>query len=179
MNNIRISRHFRFEAAHSLQGYDGHCKHIHGHSYQLTVTILGEPNKQPGHPKRGMVMDFGDLKRLVETYVIKPWDHALLLSQDAPPGLISSLQKLDENLILLPYQPTCENMVLAIRDLLQLHLPDHVQLHSIRLSETQNSYSEWYASDNTETALTFDDESTALNNLLVSDSLSKANAAAF
>ena len=41
MSTIRITKHFDFETAHALYGYDGKCKNIHGHSYQLYVTIIG------------------------------------------------------------------------------------------------------------------------------------------
>ncbi len=63
MSNIRITKHFNFEAAHALYGYDGKCKNIHGHSYQLFVTVIGKPIKDSEHIKNGMVMDFGDLKK--------------------------------------------------------------------------------------------------------------------
>jgi len=60
---IRITKEFKFEMAHALKGYDGPCKNIHGHSYELMVTILGYPVVDESSPKLGMVMDFGDLKK--------------------------------------------------------------------------------------------------------------------
>ena len=148
MNKIRLSRIFRFETAHALQGYDGACRRIHGHSYKLVVTIIGEPLQDDLHPKNGMVMDFGDLKKIVNEQVVKPFDHALLLNQSAPAGLVAQLRKHDEKLVLFPYQPTCENMLLYIRDRLQESLPDSISLHSLQLSETENSFAEWFAADN-------------------------------
>ncbi|KAA9345964.1 6-pyruvoyl trahydropterin synthase family protein [Adhaeribacter soli] len=148
MNKIRLSRIFRFETAHALQGYDGACRRIHGHSYKLVVTIIGEPLLDELHPKNGMVMDFGDLKKIVSEQVVKPFDHALLLNQTAPADLVAQLRKNDEKLVLFPYQPTCENMLLYIRDRLQESLPDNIGLHSLQLSETENSFAEWFAADN-------------------------------
>jgi 6-pyruvoyltetrahydropterin/6-carboxytetrahydropterin synthase len=148
MNNIRLSRIFRFETAHALLGYDGACRHIHGHSYKLVVTIIGQPLKEPENPKHGMVMDFGDLKKLAQEQVIEPFDHALLLNRDAPSGLVEQLQLNNEKLVLLPYQPTCENMLLDIKDKLRNLLPANINLHSLLLSETENSFAEWYAADN-------------------------------
>ena len=44
MATIRLTKEFSFEAAHALEGYDGTCREIHGHSYRLFVTVKGEPS---------------------------------------------------------------------------------------------------------------------------------------
>ena len=59
---IRLTKEFSFEAAHALDGYDGPCREIHGHSYRLFVTVKGTPAEDASNPKCGMVLDFGDLK---------------------------------------------------------------------------------------------------------------------
>ncbi len=43
---IRITKAFNFEMAHALLGYKGPCKHIHGHSYELFVTVKGKPDRK-------------------------------------------------------------------------------------------------------------------------------------
>ncbi|AKQ46161.1 6-pyruvoyl tetrahydropterin synthase [Rufibacter radiotolerans] len=146
MDTIRLTRRFTFEAAHALAHYDGLCRHIHGHSYKLEITVMGSPIKTPGHPKDGMVLDFGDLKQLVQTHVLEQLDHALVLRYESPAPLLAVLQ--DHKLLLLPYQPTCENLLLYIKDCLQPHLPPTVHLHSLRLWETENAFGEWHAADN-------------------------------
>ena len=150
MERIRISRKFAFECAHALLGYDGACRYIHGHSYKLEVSLLGIVRQQVGHPKNGMLMDFGELKQLVQQAVINDWDHALLLHRDTPEGLIKALQENQEKLVLLPYQPSCENMLLDIRQRLKAVLPANCKLCRLMLSETENSYAEWHAADNVE-----------------------------
>ena len=50
--------------AHALWNYDGACKNIHGHSYKLFVTVIGEPDPDEESPKYGMVIDFTDLKEI-------------------------------------------------------------------------------------------------------------------
>ncbi|MDX5442482.1 MAG: 6-carboxytetrahydropterin synthase [Hymenobacteraceae bacterium] len=148
MSKIRLSRIFRFEAAHALVGYDGACRHIHGHSYKLIVTVIGEPLSDKTSPKNGMVIDFGDLKKLVNWYVVEPFDHALLLSEETSDALLEQLRQNNEKLVVLPYQPSCENMLLDIVQRLQVRLQPFVKLHSLYLSETENSYAEWFAADN-------------------------------
>ena len=61
---IRLTKEFSFEAAHALDGYDGPCREIHGHSYRLFVTVKGTPAEDASNPKCGMVLDFGVLKRI-------------------------------------------------------------------------------------------------------------------
>ena len=70
MNKIRITKHFDFESAHALYGYDGKCKNIHGHSYHLYVTVIGQPITDAENAKNGMVMDFGDLKVIVKKEIV-------------------------------------------------------------------------------------------------------------
>ena len=76
---IRLTKEFSFEAAHALDGYDGPCREIHGHSYRLFVTVAGRPVADPGNPKYGMVMDFGVLKRIVNEQIVSRFDHAFVL----------------------------------------------------------------------------------------------------
>ena len=132
--------------AHALKGYHGKCKHVHGHSYILYVTVTGEPNSNINDSTYGMVIDFGELKQLVNTYIVDKFDHALVLRKDAE--MADALQKEYGNIILTGYQPTCENMVIAFAEVLNQHLPPHVRLYSLRLHETATSYAEWYAADN-------------------------------
>ena len=85
MPNIRITKYFTFEMAHVLKGYDGPCKHIHGHSYGLYVTLKGEPITDTNSPKKGMVMDFKDLKAIVKSSNIDVFDHIMVIGQDHEP----------------------------------------------------------------------------------------------
>ncbi|PTX18314.1 6-pyruvoyltetrahydropterin/6-carboxytetrahydropterin synthase [Pontibacter mucosus] len=148
MTKIRLTRLFTFETAHALLHYDGPCRRIHGHSYKLEVTVIGTPLVEEEHPKNGMVMDFGDLKQLVQEHIVQPFDHALVLAQESPQDLLEQLRKYDHKLVLTPYQPTCENMLIDFQHRLRQRLPGHVQLHHLKLWETQNSFAEWYAEDN-------------------------------
>ena len=148
MSQIRVTKEFRFESAHALMGYDGPCKNVHGHSYELSVTVIGSPVTDRASVKLGMVMDFGDLKKIIKKQIVDPFDHALLLNSEAP---LQELQKIGEpftNIIYLPYQPTSENFLLDFAKRIGELLPAGVKLHSMRLRETANSYAEWFAEDN-------------------------------
>ena len=147
MTKIRITKEFKFEMAHALLGYDGPCRNVHGHSYELKVTIIGEPITDPGHVKLGMVMDFGDLKRIVWSEIIQVFDHALVLNAQMPESITGHLHSSFEKVILLPYQPTSELMVIDFAQRIQTKLPANLTLVSVLLRETASSYAEWLASE--------------------------------
>ena len=146
---IRITKIFSFETAHVLYGYDGKCKNVHGHSYKLFVTLKGVPIDDIHHEKNGMVMDFGDLKSIVNGEIVDVWDHAIMLNALSPHQILGKdLEKQGHKVIYCNYQPTCENMLYDIAKKIKSRLPNHVQLVYLKLHETENSYGEWLAEDN-------------------------------
>lgn len=147
MAKIRITKEFKFEMAHALLGYDGPCRNVHGHSYELKVTVIGEPIASQGHVKLGMVMDFGDLKRIVKAQIIDVFDHALVLNAAMPAEITSHLHSSFEKVILLDYQPTSELMVIDFAQKIKENLPAGISLIRVLLRETATSYAEWLASD--------------------------------
>lgn len=149
MNHIRITKQFNFETGHALYGYDGKCKNVHGHSYKLSVTVIGQPITDPTNVKYGMVIDFSDLKKIVKEEVVDRFDHATVFNAGTPHiELAKELQDRGHHVILVDYQPTSENMVLDFSAKISARLPQGIALHSLRLQETETSYAEWYASDN-------------------------------
>lgn len=148
MPKIRVTKRFHFEMAHTLYEYDGLCRNIHGHSYILEVTLIGEPRDEPNHPKDGMVMDFGQIKELVKTQIVNRFDHALMVNNLIPGKQKELLRQTTERFIVVDFQPTSENIVVYIAGILQQHLPSGVNLFSVRLFETATSFAEWFASDN-------------------------------
>lgn len=149
MQRIRITKEFTFETGHALYGYDGKCRNVHGHSYKLSVTVIGTPIQEEGHKKLGMVIDFGDLKQIVKEEVVDPFDHATVFNRNTPHvDLASTLEKSGHKVILADYQPTSENMVIDFAGKIRARLPESLELHSLQLRETGTAYAEWHASDN-------------------------------
>jgi len=149
MAKIRITKQFSFETAHALYGYDGKCKNIHGHSYQLSVTVIGTPISDNTNVKFGMVIDFGDLKKIVNEEIVDVFDHATVFNKNTPHAELGQyLIERDHDILLVDYQPSCEMMILDFAEKIKKRLPEHIQLHALKLQETATSYAEWYASDN-------------------------------
>jgi len=148
MHQIRITKSFTFETGHALYGYDGKCKNVHGHSYKLYVTVIGTPITDSNHVKYGMVIDFGDLKKIVREEIVDIFDHATVFNQNTPHvELAKELMDRGHHVLLVNYQPTSENMVIDFAQKIQSRLPKNIQLHSLKLQETETSFAEWYAAD--------------------------------
>lgn len=145
---IRVTKVFSFDMAHALFGHDGPCKNIHGHTYHLSVTLLGEVIHELNHPKDGMVIDFTDFKQIVNAEIIEKFDHSLTLNQNSPHSEIQGLHQHFDKVNYVPYQPSCENLLVEFQQRIQTNLPTHLTLHNIKLQETPSSYAEWFAADN-------------------------------
>ena len=144
---LRLTKQFSFEMAHALPAYEGKCHNIHGHSYKLFVTVEGAPLQQQGAPTDGMVLDFHQLKEIVNRHIVEQFDHALVLPRkgqepddntDSPTQLGGYAAKL----ILVDFQPTSENLLLHFARLLNGQLPVGTRLHSLKLYETETSCAE-------------------------------------
>ena len=149
MSNIRITKKFSFETGHALYGYDGKCRNVHGHSYKLSVTVIGNPISDSSNVKFGMVIDFGDLKKIVKEEIVDVFDHATVFNKNTPHvELAKELSDRGHNVLLVNYQPTSEMMVIDFAEKIKARLPSRIKLHALKLQETDSSYAEWYASEN-------------------------------
>ena len=146
---IRITKQFNFETAHALYGYDGLCKNVHGHSYKLDVTVIGSPIDDTSDKKNGMLIDFSELKKIVKKKIVSVFDHSIILNVTSPhKDLADNLEEKGHKVVRVNYQPTCELMILDFSKIISDELPSNIKLYSLKLRETETSYSEWYAEDN-------------------------------
>lgn len=149
MSTIRITKQFSFETGHALYGYDGKCKNVHGHSYKLSVTVIGSPILDSNNVKFGMVIDFTDLKKIVKEEIVDEFDHATVFNKNTPHvELAHELSTRGHHVILVDYQPTSENMVIDFAEKITARLPQNIRLYSLKLQETETSFAEWFACDN-------------------------------
>ena len=144
MKKIRVSKEFSFETAHALDMHQSKCRNIHGHSYKLTVTVSGLVNEDDSKADVGMVIDFTELKNIVNEEVVDKLDHALILKSDSR---FKGIEKHNEKTIYVDYHPTCENILKEIVQVVSEKLPEHVELVYAKMNETANSYSEWFLED--------------------------------
>lgn len=138
---LKVAKEFSFDMAHLLDGHDGKCQNLHGHTYKLQVIVSGET--EDNGAKKGMVIDFADLKRVVNELIISPMDHAFIYDQSSEreTKIAQLLQQLNSKTFALPMRSTAENLAQFIFQRLQENVGFH--LHSIRLWETPTSFAEY------------------------------------
>lgn len=143
---IQLTKIFHFEMAHAISGYEGPCKNIHGHSYELHISITGTNTGSDYIPKPGFEVDFKEIKQLVNDEVISCFDHKLVLSRDflaVHPSFTG-----EENLVTWEVEPSAENLLIYMAKKLKDRIPFHTRLSYMKLYETSNSYAEWINQDN-------------------------------
>ena len=104
---FRVTKEIDFCYGHRLLNYDGKCKYLHGHNGKAVIVLEGQ---QLDH--RGMVVDFSDIKKQVAGWIDANLDHRMIL-HEADPAL-PYLQELGEPLMILPVNPTAENIAKTI-----------------------------------------------------------------
>lgn len=94
----KISKEFKFCAAHRLINHGGKCRHLHGHNYTAVVSVM---NTRPLDDS-GMVVDFGRLKELIGKWIDDNWDHNVILNPGDP---LAALYRDRQNLSALGVAP--------------------------------------------------------------------------
>ncbi|MGX2947333.1 6-carboxytetrahydropterin synthase QueD [Frederiksenia canicola] len=137
---FKIAKEFSFDMAHMLDGHDGKCQNLHGHTYTLQVEIGGELHTRGA--KSGMVMDYSDLKAIVKTHILDKMDHAFIYdsTSERECQVANLLSSLNSKTFAIPTRTTAEQMAKYIFDTLcDVGLP----VSLIRLWETPTSYCEY------------------------------------
>lgn len=140
---LRLTKIFHFEMAHAIHGYQGPCKNIHGHSYELHVCFQSNTAVSGAIPPPGFLMDFKDLKKMVKGPVVDKLDHSLVTSEAylaAHPGI-----QYDENLQVWQMEPSAENILYHIQKIIEPLLPQDLKLVYMKIYETKDSFAEWFA----------------------------------
>jgi len=147
MDKIRVTKQFTFDMAHALEGYNGLCRHIHGHTYHLRITLLGCVGDVDSSCGEGFVLDFSILKRLVDEKIVQIFDHSLVLKKGAVFQSMEVYEDIQNRVVLTAFLPTCENLLLHFVEIVKMCIPKQVELVAMRLDETPTSYAEWFCCD--------------------------------
>ncbi|WP_040980985.1 6-carboxytetrahydropterin synthase QueD [Oceanobacillus jeddahense] len=118
---VMVSKEFSFDAAHHLHCYEGKCKNLHGHTYQVVFGISGFVDEI------GIVIDFSDIKKIWKDKIEVFLDHRYL------------------NETLPKMNTTAENMVVWIFEQMEAaiqELPNQCRVEFVRLFETSTSFAE-------------------------------------
>src|SRR3954469_1873246 len=99
---FRVTREIEFCYGHRLLDYEGKCRHLHGHNGRAVIAL-----EAPGLDHRGMLVDFGDIKREVQQWIDETIDHTMLLRRDDP--MLPILRERGERVFVMDVNPTAEN----------------------------------------------------------------------
>ena len=123
-----------FDSAHFLAGYNGKCANIHGHRWTVEVCVSGELLTEG--EKRGMIMDFGDLKKAVRS-LADSFDHTLIYEAGSlRPATLAALAEEGFSLTEVPFRPTAENLAKHFYERLSAEIPG---VRSVTVYETPDN----------------------------------------
>ncbi len=105
----RVTRQIEFCYGHRLINYEGKCRHLHGHNGLAVVTLEG-----PSLDDRGMLVDFGEIKRKLQSWIDAELDHNMLLHRDDP--ILPVLRERGERVFVMDLNPTAESIARLIYD---------------------------------------------------------------
>jgi 6-pyruvoyltetrahydropterin/6-carboxytetrahydropterin synthase len=106
-SHFQVTKELHFCYGHRLMDYDGKCMHPHGHNGKASIELASQKLD-----KRGMVIDFNEIKETIQSWIDEALDHKMILRKDDP--LVSVLTKLKEPVFLMDENPTAENIAKLI-----------------------------------------------------------------
>jgi len=127
---FRVTREFHFCYGHRLLNYDGKCKYLHGHNGKAIVTLEGEKLDA-----LGMVMDFSQMKKVLQKWIDDTIDHKMMLHRDDP--ILNHLRERNEPVVVLDVNPTAENIAKLICD---YAISQGFPVTEVKLWETDSCY---------------------------------------
>lgn len=132
---FQVTRVIHFCYGHRLRQYEGKCKHLHGHNGQVEIELSSDRLDA-----RGMVLDFDEIKRTIQTWIDQTLDHKMLLRKDDPAA--ATLRQLGEPIYLLDDNPTAESIAKHIFDYARAQ---QLPVTAVTLWETPNSFATYRA----------------------------------
>ncbi|MCO6459790.1 MAG: 6-carboxytetrahydropterin synthase [Saprospiraceae bacterium] len=132
-----VAKTFKWEAAHRLPWHSGKCRHLHGHSYKMTVEFEGQQDEN------GFVIDFNEIKKIVEPY-IDQIDHSTIIAEKDT----ELKQVFDEKAwryFILPFDTTAENLCLYFLNIIakenyDILIANKITTIGVKVFETGTSY---------------------------------------
>jgi 6-pyruvoyltetrahydropterin/6-carboxytetrahydropterin synthase len=135
LRNMRIAKEFNWEMGHRLPDHFGKCKNIHGHSYKLMVELDGDLTEN------GMVMDYYDLKKIVNP-IVENLDHAFMV-YEKDSEVIKFLEQIKSKKVIVNFESTVENITrYFLAEIKKHNLPSNIHKIKVRVCETPDDYAE-------------------------------------
>lgn len=124
------TKEIHFCYGHRLLNYEGACRHLHGHNGKIQVELASEKLD-----RRGMVVDFGDINRVIKKWVDDTLDHTMILAKED--ALISVLKERKERFYVMDQNPTAEAIA---RLIYEYAVSQKFPVTKVTLWETDSSF---------------------------------------
>ena len=142
-----IRRWIETDTGHRVPNHKSKCSNIHGHRYRWEIELQGDVVTQAGVSDEGMLMDFGDIKRILTEHIHDIVDHAFLVYE----GDTSIIEAFDvignQKLVVLPFIPTAENLARWAYETVEPHIQstygNNIRIVAFHVRETPKSLASW------------------------------------
>ena len=148
---FHVSRYVEIDAGHRVPFHASKCRHLHGHRFRVTAHVQAQAvvTDEGTRPDAGMVMDFGDLKRVLMEVIHDRFDHRLMLWENDPelPRLLDCGGAVAASIVIVPCIPTAEELARYWGGLVDeaLSASKGLRLSAMEVRETPASTAWWYA----------------------------------
>jgi len=134
---ITCTRRLEFDAAHRIKHHESKCKMLHGHRY-IVEAVFGAKNLD----LNGRIIDFGEVKKILGSWIDENWDHNTILCEDDKILGDSISSQTNQKIFYLKTPPTAENMALFLFTEIcpKLFLKKDIKCVEIKIYETPNCY---------------------------------------
>ena len=133
----KIVTKIHFSYGHRLLDHPGKCASLHGHNGVVEIELSGSQLDS-----LGMLIDFAEVKTLINSWIEEHLDHRTILKEDDP--LAEVLNKAGEKLFLMDRNPTAENLAWLI---FKAAVAQGLPVSAVRFWETPGSMAEYSAAE--------------------------------
>ena len=146
---IQITKSIEWDMGHRVPNHRSKCRNPHGHRYRMELTLTGNIIRTPGDSSEGMVLDFGDIKKIMMNEIHDVLDHGFMIYEHDQILADFFALKASEHfkVIMVPFVPTVENISNWCYQRLSKSLPENVWIYNVRLYETPNSWADCNTQD--------------------------------
>lgn len=133
-----VTKTVKFDAAHILTNHQGLCKNLHGHTYRVDISVVGDESSD-------MVIDFKELKTLATEVICEKFDHAFIYNTQSSGEceIAAVVEKNGMRTVAIPFRSTAENLAKHFHELLSPRIVAPSRLASIKVWETADSSAEY------------------------------------
>ena len=143
-----IRRWVETDTGHRIPNHRSKCRNLHGHRYRWEAELKGEVVTREGASEEGMLIDFGDVSKILEEYIHDVVDHAFIVYEnDAEAMRALSVMGDSHKTLVVPFVPTAENLARWAFSIVEPHINtsygNRLSLVGFHVRETPKSWASW------------------------------------